>query len=392
IVLSNEVVYIGDGAFGYLSIESISLPESVRYIGAVAFTGPQRLYVPPIVMEQATISEHAFSSVWEVVVHETTDEAELAPAAGAIDTMLLGPWSMVMLEAPPGVQVGRDEQREIDDTNAMLFEAEITYSFNADGTGAIYIDGAEEISFNWYTSNDQLFILLAGHQAPSEIRFVVDEPRLTFFSDGESLVTTLARPDAVADIRPAQIDHEVIEFGGHTWIVLDEQDGKILILSEYILDAMPFSDSFNNTSWADSTVRRWLNDDFYNTFSEGDRARISSELTFAMPNPWWGTPSGEHTRDNIFLLSAYEVLNYFGNSGTLPGGNQILSDRYNSNRAARLIPELFDAGWRIDYWWTRTTGIADARIVFIGGSGAIQTAGQPFGTNVGIRPAMWIYR
>ena len=47
------------------------------------------------------------------------------------------------------------------------------------------------------------------------------------------------------------------------WRVLDKKDGEILLLSEYGLDAQPFDTSGKSrVDWKDSTIRKWLNDDF----------------------------------------------------------------------------------------------------------------------------------
>ena len=60
------------------------------------------------------------------------------------------------------------------------------------------------------------------------------------------------------------------------WRVLDKKDGEILLLSEYGLDAQPFDTSGKSrVDWKDSTIRKWLNDDFYNSaFSEKEKENI----------------------------------------------------------------------------------------------------------------------
>lgn len=54
------------------------------------------------------------------------------------------------------------------------------------------------------------------------------------------------------------------------WRVLDKKGDKVLLLSEYGLDIQPFDTSdVSRVLWKDSTMRKWLNNDFYdNAFSE----------------------------------------------------------------------------------------------------------------------------
>ena len=60
------------------------------------------------------------------------------------------------------------------------------------------------------------------------------------------------------------------------WIVLDRQEERALLLSKCALDAKPFHEVEDRTvTWAECTLRAWLNGDFYNSaFSDEERARI----------------------------------------------------------------------------------------------------------------------
>ena len=60
------------------------------------------------------------------------------------------------------------------------------------------------------------------------------------------------------------------------WRVLDKKGDEVLLLSEYGLDAQPFDTSGKErVLWKDSTIRKWLNNDFYNSaFSEKEKEYI----------------------------------------------------------------------------------------------------------------------
>jgi len=61
---------------------------------------------------------------------------------------------------------------------------------------------------------------------------------------------------------------EIVRFGGIEWRVLDVQDGKALLLSEYFLTPwryIRYHNIFTEVTWENSDIRWWLNNDFYHT-------------------------------------------------------------------------------------------------------------------------------
>lgn len=100
------------------------------------------------------------------------------------------------------------------------------------------------------------------------------------------------------------------------WIVLAKEDNRALLLSKYILDCKPFNNIYKKVChWNDSTIRRWLNNDFYNiAFSDEEKRKIiRSELenkrAIDSMSDSKATDSS-NTYDNVFLLSDAEFLEY----------------------------------------------------------------------------------
>ncbi len=102
-----------------------------------------------------------------------------------------------------------------------------------------------------------------------------------------------------------------------TWLVLEKSDEELLLLSEFALDAKPFFDFSYGTQrtneWQDSTLRAWLNKEFYmEAFNDTERGLILEEtnVTYRM------TADGEvektpSTTDKVSLLGMGEVKKYF---------------------------------------------------------------------------------
>lgn len=148
-----------------------------------------------------------------------------------------------------------------------------------------------------------------------------------------------------------------IRFGPYDWYVLDKRDGRTLIITEKVIEFRPYHHEECEITWETCDMRKYLNGEFYASFSEADRVRIIEVTNETPDNPWYGTPGGNPTRDKIFLLSIEEVVQYFGDSGQLrtknknPGWDWCtdeylpwIDDQYNLNRRA-----VDDTG--IVRWW-----------------------------------------
>jgi len=108
-----------------------------------------------------------------------------------------------------------------------------------------------------------------------------------------------------------------ISFGAYEWYVLDKQDGKLLILTEKVIERRAYHHCECEITWETCDMRKYLNGDFYNSFDKADRARIIEVTNENPDNPWYGTNGGNPTVDKIFLLSIDEVVKYFGDSGQI---------------------------------------------------------------------------
>ncbi len=96
-----------------------------------------------------------------------------------------------------------------------------------------------------------------------------------------------------------------------SWIVLEEKDGKAMLLSEHALDAIPYHEKLEETTWEQCTLRSWLNNDFLNEALATEKHRICTTNVTADANPKYDTNPGNDTNDKIFLLSINEVEKYF---------------------------------------------------------------------------------
>ena len=192
-----------------------------------------------------------------------------------------------------------------------------------------------------------------------------------------------------------------IQFGKYEWRVLATQDNSALIITDKIIEQRSYHNKYVDITWSDCSLREYLNVEFYNSFSESEKARIIPVINKNPDNPWFGTIGGDDTEDKIFILSLEELAcKYFGDSSALlynPRKNQRYwyerKDANNERRGAILL----DKGWG-SWYWIRTPGRFSIKAVYVFPDGNIGIHGNNIlKGNVadgycagGVRPAMWI--
>lgn len=94
------------------------------------------------------------------------------------------------------------------------------------------------------------------------------------------------------------------------WRVLNRKNGTALIVSEYGLDCQLYNEECVDITWADCTLREWLNDEFLTSaFNTPDRKLVKSSTIKNEDNPYYGTEGGVDTKDRVFLLSFSDMVN-----------------------------------------------------------------------------------
>lgn len=197
---------------------------------------------------------------------------------------------------------------------------------------------------------------------------------------------------------------ETVRFGAYDWRVLEVKENAALIITEQIVGQSPYHNKKENVYWSNSSIRSYLNSEFYSTFSEAEQKKIIECHNVNKANPWYGSDGGEDTYDKIFLLSLEEaVLKYFGNS------RQCLENRSPKQRYWFQKKDINNPLRRSSYdgyiwwWWLRTPGRDNRRAIYIHGDGNIGIQGNgtyKYSSNTihprtmdnsgGIRPVLWL--
>lgn len=109
-----------------------------------------------------------------------------------------------------------------------------------------------------------------------------------------------------------------------SWIILEDTEHDRLLISKEILYAMPFDDKTEfgvketNSDWEKSSLRKWLNEVFFNeAFSDEEKLFVVDNLvkngnTFGINNNDSPFDMGPDTSDKVYILSKDEIRKYFG--------------------------------------------------------------------------------
>lgn len=143
-------------------------------------------------------------------------------------------------------------------------------------------------------------------------------------------------------------EKDVVYFGKYNgepiaWQILNTKEHQVLLITKDAITEMSFNKEYKSTDWESSSIRNWLNNEFYNTFDENEKSKIV-----------------KNNDDNVFLLS---------------------------NDAIKTYKKLRNINMS---WWIRTIGNEKTKAMFVTNSGTVDTNGDIVTKLHGIRPAIWL--
>ena len=179
--------------------------------------------------------------------------------------------------------------------------------------------------------------------------------------------------------------------GSSKWKVLNKKDGKILLISEKCLDAMPYNTEREDVTWENSTIRAWLNGEFAEkAFSAKEFSSIAStKLDNPKNTRFGGAEGGNATTDKVFLLSYDEAKEYFPAEAKEKTG----MTGYAQSKEIWYYTFRVEEGpcW---WWWLRSPGLGQdmASIFYCNENffGGAANDGLTVETICAVRPAIWV--
>lgn len=176
-----------------------------------------------------------------------------------------------------------------------------------------------------------------------------------------------------------EIAGDVVEFGFYggnsiKWRVLENDGQALYLLSEYGVESMPYNERAGETTWAASSLRAWLhNNFFFSAFNDAERRSISAFT---------------ETNDYVSLLSLDDIVFYYNVNAYEYGFSEALiclPTQNALNNGAWAMSEEYVEGWQVSYeyplqsgacwWWLRSSGDTADRAASVGACGDVSRAG-----------------
>lgn len=102
-----------------------------------------------------------------------------------------------------------------------------------------------------------------------------------------------------------------VRLGKYDWLILEMDNSRALLMKKTSIAGIPYNDSLKEVTWEESSLRAWLNSDFYNdSFSAEEQKNIVPADLQNPANASNGTEAGRGTMDYIFILSIEEAQKY----------------------------------------------------------------------------------
>ncbi|MDR2599417.1 MAG: leucine-rich repeat domain-containing protein [Oscillospiraceae bacterium] len=418
IVIPNGVLYIGNSAFaGNIALTNVVLPIGITNMGDNVFnnTGITTLDIPGTLEKISNNAFYGMSNLVSISIEEGVQSIGRQAFVGTkiasiqipdsvaiiMDDAFHGIESLLSVDLGNGViEIGNGVFSEcINLTNIIIPESvahigagvflnTMISSLDIPGSVSTIVDNAFKGMMSLTSVNLGYGVEEIGENAFADCKNLLNltipnsviEISTTSFYGCDKLSTDIKKQI----IRIQYNSTGQIYFGGYIWQALEDNGKYVLFLSKYVVENREYHLPGGTIDWENSTLRKYLNNDFYNTFSLEERALIIENNLINNNNPFFGTGGGNNTLDKIFVLCMDEYYRYIA---------------FDTSMHLKLSRSDI-TGYEPWGWWLRTPGssnqFASLVITFdnnirgaINHNGA-RSDGGSVSVSYGVRPAMWL--
>ena len=236
--------------------------------------------------------------------------------------------------------------------------------------------------------------------ARGEITVTADHQIRVMTAGLEPTAVTPQNPSYLTQLKNASVG-DYVSFGSYPqtrtgstkdpieWLVLAKSGRKLLLISRYGLDNIPYNSKREDTAWSECSLRKWLNYTFLNNaFTEEEQQYIKDTKATADENPsstFGGTWQGEDKTNKVFILSAREARKYFSSNAARACKATEYAKYAGSNKA------YTDSGNGNCWWWLRTSGKDSDYATNVLWTGEVDYSGNLVSHAYGaVRPSIWV--
>lgn len=174
------------------------------------------------------------------------------------------------------------------------------------------------------------------------------------------------------------------------WDVLSVDGDDVFVWSRKVLDNRFYNEERTDVTWETCTLRKWLNEEFYQTaFSASEQSAILKTTNHTPDNEKTGVLGGNDTEDYVFMLSEDEVCSFYAVDSKMSCPDLKIYPTQYAHEHGNYVNQMYAI------YWLRTPGSAST--VDGTASASVFTAGGDYGSigecfvdyeKYGVRPAM----
>lgn len=171
------------------------------------------------------------------------------------------------------------------------------------------------------------------------------------------------------------------------WLVQERNGDELVLMSLYCLDVVPYHNEPGDITWEQSSVRAFLNSDFFDSaFDAAEQQRILTTTVVNAPNLIHETDGGSDTQDRVYLPSLEEIMRYF----EIPVTEETFFDQLYGCATPYVIEKgvwLEIPGSNRCWWWLRSPGGNPGNACEVGSAGYLSFNGtETVCTERAVRP------
>ena len=161
-----------------------------------------------------------------------------------------------------------------------------------------------------------------------------------------------------------------VKFGKYQWYIIEKNDNGIKLLCKDVVGKRVYNSETTkkaykseaiNMTWENCDLRKWLNNNFYNEFTDEEKSMIADTTCYNNDNAISDTNGSNDTNDKVFLLSVDE--------------------------ANELSKEIRACG---TWWWLRSPVSGQDYAAKVNSDGDVRAYGDFVNYVPGVRPAITI--
>ena len=173
------------------------------------------------------------------------------------------------------------------------------------------------------------------------------------------------------------------------WRVLAVEGGRTLLITDDLIDAVPYNEENKKVTWETCTLRKWMNNDFLRAaFSSEEQAQIATITNRNPNNTDLGTWGGKSTHDRVFALSIGEAEKIFRSDNDRKAAPTAYAIKQGAYESSKLSLKY---GRKTACWWLRSPGNDSDYASYVNYYGYIHQGGYYVDYfRVAVRPAFWL--